>query len=184
MALSSSTFQIPFLKHRYFGMSQNLSTPILTMSTIPRDRLISSFHTARSKLCSPLRTISCVAGDDETREASSLPSSISSLFVKGFSDSVSEGRLKKVFSEFGQVTNVKIIANERTRQSLGYGYVWFNSKEDAQSAVEAMNGKWVFKIHLTKPYNLIPDWFILVKFGQPGLSRRRRPHSDFLFVNK
>ncbi|AED92644.2 RNA recognition motif domain [Arabidopsis thaliana x Arabidopsis arenosa] len=105
MALSSSTFQIPFLKHRYFGMSQNLRTPILTMSTIPRDRLISSFHTARSKLCSPLRTISCVAGDDETREASSLPSSISSLFVKGFSDSVSEGRLKKVFSEFGQVTN-------------------------------------------------------------------------------
>jgi len=86
MALSSSTFQIPFLKHRYFGMSQNLRTPILTMSTIPRDRLISSFHTARSKLCSPLRTISCVAGDDETSEASSLLSSISSLFVKGMSD--------------------------------------------------------------------------------------------------
>lgn len=36
---------------------------------------------------------------------------------------------------------VKIIINERTRQSLGYGYVWFNSKEDAQLAVEAMNGK-------------------------------------------
>ncbi|CAH8271573.1 unnamed protein product [Arabidopsis lyrata] len=166
MALSSSTFQIPLFKHQFFETSQNLRTLNLPTTEIPRR---SSFHTARSKSCSPpLRTISCVAGDDGTREASSLPTPISSVFVKGFSDSVSEGRLKKVFSEFGQVTNVKIIINERTRQSLGYGYVWFNRKEDAQLAVEAMNGKF------------FDGRFILVKFGQPGLSRRRRPHSGFL----
>ncbi|CAE6109617.1 unnamed protein product [Arabidopsis arenosa] len=168
MALSSSTSQIPLFKHQFFGTSQNLRTLNLPTTEIPRCRLISSFHTARSKSCSsPLRTISCVAGDDGTREASSLPTSISSVFVKGFSDSVSEGRLKKVFSEFGQVTNVKIIVKERTRQSLGYGYVWFNRKEDAQLAVDAMNGKF------------FDGRFILVKFGQPGLSRRRRPHAVF-----
>ncbi|KAG7551189.1 RNA-binding domain superfamily [Arabidopsis thaliana x Arabidopsis arenosa] len=172
MALSSSTFQIPLFKHQFFETSQNLRTLNSLTTEIPRCRLISSFHTEQIKPSSPLRTISCIAGDDGTREASSLPTSITSIFVKGFSDSVSEGRLKKVFSEFGQVTNVKIIVKERTRQSLGYGYVWFNRKEDAQLAVDAMNGKF------------FDGRFILVKFGQPGLSRRRRPHSGFLFVNK
>ncbi|KAL1188559.1 Organelle RRM domain-containing protein 2 [Cardamine amara subsp. amara] len=167
MALSQSTsfltFQIPFHKHQFVGTSHNLRTLTETL----RYPLLSSFNTSRSKPCSHLRTISCVAG-----EASSPSTPISSVFVKGLPDSVSEGRLRKVFSEFGEVSNVKIITNERTRQSLGYGYVWYNSKEDAQLAVEAMNGKF------------FDGRFILVKFGQPGLSRRRRPNSDFLSVNK
>ncbi|XP_010454166.2 PREDICTED: U11/U12 small nuclear ribonucleoprotein 31 kDa protein-like isoform X2 [Camelina sativa] len=169
MALCQSISFPALNKHQFIGTSQNRKLFILPTTETSRYRLVSSLHTARSKPCSPLRTISCVAGansDDGIREASS-PST--SIFVK---DSVSEGRLKRVFSEFGRVSNVKIIVNERTRQSLGYGYVWFNSKEDAQLAVEAMNGKF------------FDGRFILVKFGQPGLSRRRKPHSDFLFVNK
>ncbi|XP_010492942.1 PREDICTED: polyadenylate-binding protein 2-like isoform X2 [Camelina sativa] len=169
MALCQSIALPALYKHQSIGTSQNRKLFILPTTVTSRYRLVSSFHTARSKPCSPLRTISCVAGansDDGIREASS-PST--SVFVK---DSVSEGRLKRVFSEFGHVSNVKIIVNERTRQSLGYGYVWFNRKEDAQLAVEAMNGKF------------FDGRFILVKFGQPGLSRRRKPHSDFLFVNK
>ncbi|XP_010420689.1 PREDICTED: protein elav-like isoform X2 [Camelina sativa] len=169
MALSQSISFPALHKHQFIGTSQNRRIFFLPTTETPRYRLVSSFHTARSKPCSPLRTISCVTGansDDGIREASSTSTSI---FVK---DSVSEGRLKRVFSEFGHVSNVKIIVNERTRQSLGYGYVWFNRKEDAQLAVEAMNGKF------------FDGRFILVKFGQPGLSGRRKPHSDFLFVNK
>ncbi|KFK26142.1 hypothetical protein AALP_AA8G208800 [Arabis alpina] len=175
MALSQSTsfpsLQIPSLKRALVGESQYPITAILSTTKYP---LNSSLLTARSKPSSPLRTINCLASagdllsEDGTRESTS----ISSLFVKGLPDSVSEGRLRKVFSEFGQVTNVKIIINERTRQSLGYGYVWFNSKEDAELAVEAMNGKFC------------DGRFILVKFGQPGLSGLRRSHSDFLFVKK
>ncbi|KAJ4908180.1 RNA-binding (RRM/RBD/RNP motifs) family protein [Raphanus sativus] len=179
MALSQSTslptLQSPFHKLQFVGVSRNRRelTILTTAKTPTRCPLVSLCrHTARRK---PL-TISCVAvafHDDGAREASSSPStSISSIFVKGLADSVSEGRLKKVFSEFGEVGHVKIIVNERTRQSLGYGYVWFSKRDDAQLAVEAMNGKF------------FDGRFILVKFGQPGLSRRRRSHSDFLFVNK
>ncbi|CAH8288590.1 unnamed protein product [Eruca vesicaria subsp. sativa] len=170
-SLSIPTLQSSFRK---LGVSQNRRGG-LTISTAesPKYPLISLCHTERSNP----RIISCVTGalpDDGAKEAASSPStSIStSIFVKGLADSVSEGRLKKVFSQFGQVSHVKIIVNERTRQSLGYGYIWFNKKEDAQMAVEAMNGKF------------FDGRFILVKFGQPGLSRRRRSHSDFLFVNK
>ncbi|CDY66707.1 hypothetical protein HID58_008862 [Brassica napus] len=177
MALSQSTslpaLQSPFHKLQFVGVSRNPRELIIPTARTPRYPLVSLCHTTRSNR----RTISCVAGafpDDGDREASSSsPStSSSSIFVKGLADSVSEGRLKKVFSQFGQVSHVKIIVNERTRQSLGYGYVWFTKKEDAQLAVEAMNGKF------------FDGRFILVKFGQPGLSRRRRSHPDFLFVNK
>ncbi|EOA19291.1 hypothetical protein CARUB_v10002089mg [Capsella rubella] len=176
MALSQSISFPTVHNHQFFGPSQNQRTLTLSMTETPIYRLVSSFQTARSKPCSPLRTISCVAGansyDEIGEVSSSLSTSITSIFVKGIPDSVSEGRLKIVFSEFGQVSNVKIIINEKTQQSLGYGYVWFNSKEDAQLAVEAMNGKF------------FDGRFILVKFGQPGLSRHRKPHSGFLFVNK
>ncbi|CAH2072395.1 unnamed protein product [Thlaspi arvense] len=150
MALSQSTsfstFQTPSHEYQFVGTSQNPRALTFPTKKTHRYPLISSFRTARSKPWSPLRTISCVAlngdlSEDGTRDSTSLPTSTSSVFVKGFPDSVSEGRLRKVFSEFGEVSNVKIIANERTRQSLGYGYVWFSSNEDAQLAVEAMNGK-------------------------------------------
>ncbi|KAF3543294.1 hypothetical protein DY000_02000822, partial [Brassica cretica] len=140
---SLSTLQSPFHKLQFVGVSQNRRELIIPTEKNPRDYLVSLCHTARRNR----RTISCVAGafpDDGSgsREVSSTPSTtISSIFVKGLADSVSEGRLKKVFSQFGQVSHVKIIVNERTRQSLGYGYLWFNKKEDAQLAVEAMNGK-------------------------------------------
>ncbi|CAG7879575.1 unnamed protein product [Brassica rapa] len=146
MALSQSTslpaLQSPFHKLQFVGVSRNPRELIIPTARTPRYPLVSLCHTTRSNR----RTISCVAGtfpDDGDREASSSsPStSSSSIFVKGLADSVSEGRLKKVFSQFGQVSHVKIIVNERTRQSLGYGYVWFTKKEDAQLAVEAMNGK-------------------------------------------
>ncbi|ESQ41911.1 hypothetical protein EUTSA_v10014796mg [Eutrema salsugineum] len=181
MALSHSSYfptsQNLFHKHQFVGTSEYPRIRISPTTETPRFPLISLFHTARSKPCSLLRTISCVAFDGDisdggTRESTSLSTSISSVFVKGLPDSVSEGRLRKVFSEYGEVSNVKIIVNEKTRQSLGYGYVWFNKKEDAQLAVEAMNGKF------------FDGRFILVKFGQPGMSRRRRSRSDSLFVNK
>ncbi|CAN8244087.1 unnamed protein product [Cochlearia groenlandica] len=172
-SLSLSSLTIQFHKHNLAGESKTPRILISPTSKTPKNRLsISSSHTARSKPCSPLRIISSVAGDGtvESSSSSSVSSPISSIFVKGLSDTVSEGRLRKVFSEFGQVNNVKVIVNERTRQSLGYGYVWFSRIEDAELAVESMNGKF------------FEGRFILVKFGQPGLSSRRRSHSDVLFT--
>ncbi|KAG5023959.1 hypothetical protein JHK85_020301 [Glycine max] len=69
-----------------------------------------------------------------------LPSS-PKIFVKGLPLSTSEGRLMKVFSEFGDVTLVQLPIDRESGQSLGFAYIWFVKEESAQLAVQEMNGK-------------------------------------------
>jgi RNA recognition motif-containing protein len=45
------------------------------------------------------------------------------LFVTNISHSVKEDALKALFSEFGEVTSVKIIGDKYTGQSKGFGFV-------------------------------------------------------------
>lgn len=70
------------------------------------------------------------------------PSS-SRIFVKGLSRSTSEGYLLKQFSQFGEVSRVKIVTSRGSKESLGMAYIWFSSKESAEMAIKEMNGKFV-----------------------------------------
>ncbi|XP_077239901.1 RNA-binding (RRM/RBD/RNP motifs) family protein isoform X2 [Tasmannia lanceolata] len=63
------------------------------------------------------------------------------IFIKGLPRSTSEECLAKTFSLFGEVSRVKIITNKSSKESLGFAYVWFTCEEDAQLAVEKMDGK-------------------------------------------
>ncbi|XP_049373286.1 uncharacterized protein LOC125838248 isoform X1 [Solanum verrucosum] len=63
------------------------------------------------------------------------------IFLKGLAKSTPEGRLKVVFSQFGDVSRVKIITDKKSKESLGFAYIWFPDNESAQSAVQEMNGK-------------------------------------------
>ncbi|KAJ1405629.1 RNA-binding domain superfamily [Sesbania bispinosa] len=47
----------------------------------------------------------------------------------------------KVFSEFGEVTQAKLMIDKESGQSLGFAYIWFVKEESAESAVKDMNGK-------------------------------------------
>ncbi|XP_078721063.1 protein boule-like [Lampetra fluviatilis] len=53
------------------------------------------------------------------------------IFVGGIDFKVNEAELKKYFTQFGAVKDVKII-NDRAGVSKGYGFVTFESQEDAQ----------------------------------------------------
>ncbi|KAH0658612.1 hypothetical protein KY289_027360 [Solanum tuberosum] len=63
------------------------------------------------------------------------------LIDAGLAKSTPEGRLKVVFSQFGDVSRVKIITDKKSKESLGFAYIWFPDNESAQSAVQEMNGK-------------------------------------------
>ncbi|MCD7462587.1 hypothetical protein HAX54_048848 [Datura stramonium] len=63
------------------------------------------------------------------------------LIDEGLAKSTPEGRLKVVFSQFGDVSRVKIITDKKSKKSLGFAYIWFPDNESAQSAVREMNGK-------------------------------------------
>uniref|UniRef100_M1D1A5 RNA recognition motif-containing protein n=1 Tax=Solanum tuberosum TaxID=4113 RepID=M1D1A5_SOLTU len=63
------------------------------------------------------------------------------LIDAGLAKSTPEGRLKVVFSQFGDVSRVKIITDKKSKESLGFAYIWFPDNESAQAAVQEMNGK-------------------------------------------
>ncbi len=62
------------------------------------------------------------------------------IFVSNISFKVREQSLKDLFSEFGEVSNVRIIKDKETRRSQGYGFVEMPSDNEANAAIAALNG--------------------------------------------
>ncbi|MBM3710391.1 MAG: RNA-binding protein [Actinobacteria bacterium] len=58
----------------------------------------------------------------------------SKLYVGNFSYSMTDDKLEKLFSQFGQVKSVNIIGNK------GFGFVEMTSTADAEKAKEALDG--------------------------------------------
>jgi RNA recognition motif-containing protein len=64
----------------------------------------------------------------------------SKLFVGGISWNVDSLQLKDIFSEVAEVKYAKIINDRETGKSRGFGFVEFNSVEDAAKAKEEFDG--------------------------------------------
>ena len=62
------------------------------------------------------------------------------LYVGGLPYSVTEGRLEEIFAEHGTVQSARVISDKFTGQSRGFGFVEMASGEEAQKAIEALNG--------------------------------------------
>lgn len=62
------------------------------------------------------------------------------LYVKNIDDEVTDEELLKVFSEHGTVANAKIMRDQTTNASKGFGFVCYNLPEDAQKSISALNG--------------------------------------------
>jgi RNA recognition motif-containing protein len=63
------------------------------------------------------------------------------LYVGNLPYAVRDEELGKMFAEFGEVSEAKVIVDKFSNRSKGFGFVTFASEEDAAKAVEAMNGK-------------------------------------------
>nr|XP_020463759.1 embryonic polyadenylate-binding protein-like isoform X2 [Monopterus albus] len=62
------------------------------------------------------------------------------VYIKNFGEDYSDEKLKEVFSAFGRTLSVRVMKDERGH-SRGFGFVNYANHEDAQKAVEEMNGK-------------------------------------------
>jgi RNA recognition motif-containing protein len=60
------------------------------------------------------------------------------LFVANISNSVKDDALKALFSEFGEVTSVKIINDKFTGQSKGFGFVEMSNDSQALDAIQKL----------------------------------------------
>lgn len=67
------------------------------------------------------------------------------LFVGNLSWKATEESLKPVFEAFGKVVSIKIIT-DHTGRSKGFGFVEFETAEEAQNAIQGLNEK----IHLDR----------------------------------
>ncbi|XP_061521507.1 polyadenylate-binding protein 1A-like isoform X1 [Phycodurus eques] len=62
------------------------------------------------------------------------------VYVKNFGVDVDDNTLREIFKTFGSTTSVRVIMDERG-SCRGFGFVSFARHEDAQKAVDEMNGK-------------------------------------------
>jgi len=63
------------------------------------------------------------------------------LYVKNLDDAIDEEKLREEFSVFGVITSCKIMADEKTGISKGFGFVCFSNPDEATKAVTEMNGR-------------------------------------------
>lgn len=63
------------------------------------------------------------------------------IYVGNLSYGVTEGDLEQTFGAFGKVESVRIIKDNYTGRSRGFGFVDMTSEAEAQSAIEQLNGQ-------------------------------------------
>jgi len=62
------------------------------------------------------------------------------VFVGNLSWGTTDDGLRTAFEQFGEVTEAKVITERDTGRSRGFGFVTFANDEDAQTAMDQMNG--------------------------------------------
>lgn len=87
------------------------------------------------------------------------------LFVGNLSWKVTEAELQPLFEAFGPVVSVKIITDQYTGKSKGFGFVEMESAEAAEAAIRELNDK------------PVQDRNLRVSLAQERTERRDGPRS-------
>ena len=62
------------------------------------------------------------------------------LYVGGLPYEVTDDRLQELFSAHGTVESASVITDRETGRSRGFGFVEMSSQEEAQQAIDKLNG--------------------------------------------
>ncbi len=62
------------------------------------------------------------------------------LYVGGLPYQVTEDKLREIFSAHGTVESATVISDRMTGRSRGFGFVEMSSQEEAQAAIDTLNG--------------------------------------------
>ena len=63
------------------------------------------------------------------------------IYVGNLSSDVTGETIREAFESFGQVTSAKVIKDQYTGQSRGFGFVEMGMQSQAQTAIKSLNGK-------------------------------------------
>ncbi len=77
------------------------------------------------------------------------------IYVGNLSYEVTEEDLKEAFEGFGEVETVKVLKDNYTGRSKGFGFVEMSNNADAQSAINGLNDKELkgrtLKVNMARP---------------------------------
>ncbi|XP_053190887.1 polyadenylate-binding protein 1A-like isoform X1 [Scomber japonicus] len=62
------------------------------------------------------------------------------VYIKNFGDEMDDEKLRELFSKYGNAMSIRVMTDD-SGKSRGFGFVSFERHEDAQKAVDEMNGK-------------------------------------------
>jgi cold-inducible RNA-binding protein len=62
------------------------------------------------------------------------------IYVGNLADGVTEDELRQAFEAHGQVSSARIITDKFSGQSRGFGFVEMSNGDEAQAAINALNG--------------------------------------------
>ncbi|KAJ3019058.1 Polyadenylate-binding protein 1 [Thoreauomyces humboldtii] len=65
------------------------------------------------------------------------------LYVKNLDNSIDDEKLRQEFAVYGVIASTKVMRDDKTGMSRGFGFVCFNSPEEATRAVTDMNGRMI-----------------------------------------
>jgi polyadenylate-binding protein len=82
------------------------------------------------------------------RDPSLRKSGQGNIFVKNLAKSIDTKTLNDTFSVFGNILSCKVAMNSK-RESLGYGFVHYETQEMARAAIESTNGKLILNETVT-----------------------------------
>eukprot|EP01125_Pyxidicula_operculata_P008569 TRINITY_DN2868_c0_g1_i3.p1 TRINITY_DN2868_c0_g1~~TRINITY_DN2868_c0_g1_i3.p1 ORF type:complete len:312 (+),score=38.89 TRINITY_DN2868_c0_g1_i3:74-1009(+) len=80
-----------------------------------------------------------VASDPNTTRAQQLLDE-SNVFVKYLPPDLTDDKFNELFEQYGKIVSCKIMVDQTTGKSLGYGFVRYSNSESSNKAIQAMNG--------------------------------------------
>ncbi len=63
------------------------------------------------------------------------------IYVGNLPYNATDDSLRSLFEEYGEVSSIKIIMDQTSGKSKGFGFVDMNDDSQALAAIEALNGK-------------------------------------------
>jgi RNA recognition motif-containing protein len=63
------------------------------------------------------------------------------IFIANVPHKLEESELKKMLTQFGQVTSVKLLTDKETGKRKGFGFIEMPVNDQAKAAITALNGK-------------------------------------------
>ena len=62
------------------------------------------------------------------------------IYVANISFRASEGQLKELFQQFGEVSSVKVVTDRDTGRSRGFGFIEMPNDSEGKQAIAQLNG--------------------------------------------